>query len=155
MTSGGARVRSGPAPDPNALRRERDSGEWTNLPAAGRAGPPPAWPLLDGSVREHELWLRLWAMPQALMWERFGLDIEVALYVRQLERFELPRSPIILGTLVRQMADSLGLTTPGLRANRWRIERADEQPAATAPVLPMRPSARDRLKAVRGGATAG
>lgn len=154
MTSGGARVRSGPAPDPNALRRERDSGEWTTLPADGRDGSAPQWPLSGGSPRELELWARLWAMPQALMWERYGQELEVALYVRQLERFERPKSPIILGTLVRQLADSLGLTTPGMRANRWRIERVDE-PATKAPVVPMRPSARDRLKAVRGGATAG
>jgi hypothetical protein len=42
---GGARARSGPAPDPNALRRERDGNTWIDLPAEGRAGPPPEWPL--------------------------------------------------------------------------------------------------------------
>jgi hypothetical protein len=42
---GGARVRSGPPANPDALRRERDGKEWTHLPAAGRKGEPPEWPL--------------------------------------------------------------------------------------------------------------
>jgi hypothetical protein len=153
MGSGGARARSGPAPDPNALRRERDAGEWTELPAEGRLTESPEWPLSGQSPRERELWRRLWCMPQALMWERYSQELEVALYVRQLERFERPRSPIILGTLVRQMADSLGLTTPGLRANRWKIKRDDQ--AAAAPVgtvTPIRSTAKDRLRAVRDAA---
>lgn len=152
MPSGGARARSGPAPDPNAIRRERDAGEWTELPADGRNDDPPDWPLAAMSSRELQLWVRLWRMPQALMWERYGQELEVALYVRQLERFEKPRSPIILGTLVRQMADSLGLTTPGLRANRWKIMRPND---ADAPIpgglgAPRR-SSRDRLKVLTGG----
>ena len=46
MPRGGARVVSGPPPDPNALRRDRpgDKASWTTLPAEGRAGKPPAWP---------------------------------------------------------------------------------------------------------------
>jgi hypothetical protein len=156
MSSGGARTRSGPPPDPNALRRERDAGEWVDLPGEGRDDAPPEWPLTDFSPRERELWLRLWSMPQALMWERYGQELEVALYARQVERFEQPRSSVILGTLVRQMADSLGLTTPGLRANRWRIAREDSGlQRGTAPVVPLRASARDRLKALRGAADAG
>lgn len=150
MVSGGARARSGPAPDPNALRRERDAGEWTELPAEGRLTDPPEWPLSGQSLRERELWNRLWRMPQALMWERYGQEIEVALYVRQVERFELPKSSVILGTLVRQMADSLGLTTPGIRANRWKIMRDDAAPR-TAPVAAPRSSSRGRLKVVPSG----
>jgi hypothetical protein len=50
MVSGGARVNSGPAPDPNALRRDRERGldkdGWLTLPAGGYTGPIPAWPLL-------------------------------------------------------------------------------------------------------------
>jgi hypothetical protein len=101
------------------------------------------------SSRELQLWVRLWRMPQALMWGRYGQELEVALYVRQLERFERPRSPIILGTLVRQMADSLGLTTPGLRANRWKIMR-DEEPRVARPAA-ARASSRSRLKVVPSG----
>lgn len=47
MPRGGARVNSGPAPDPNALRRDRkqDRDGWTTLPAKGREGATPPWPL--------------------------------------------------------------------------------------------------------------
>lgn len=152
MAKGGARARSGPPPDPNALRRERDAGEWTILPAEGRGGVTPEWPLVEQAAREAELWERLWGMPQAWMWERCGQEIEVALYVRRLGEAESPDATVSLGTLVRQMSDSLGLTTPGMRANRWRIDRSDS--AETKPTEPMpaaKNSARARLRAVPGG----
>lgn len=155
MGSGGARARSGPAPDPTALRRERDAGEWVALPAAGRPGRAPGWPLLEQTCREADLWKLLWKKPQAIMWSRLGLEFEVGLYVRRLAEAERAESRVNLSTLVRQMSDSLGLTTPGLRANRWKIEAA--KPAATrsgrkAPVATVSelPSARERLSAVRG-----
>jgi len=150
----GGHARSGPPPDPNALRRERDKGEWTMLPATGRPGDAPVWPLLGHSEREAILWGDLWRKPQALMWERYGQEIEVALYVRNLCQAELPGAPINLGTLVRQMADSLGLTTPGLRTNRWRIVNAVPAEAVPAPgkAAPKRTSSRSRLKVVRDDA---
>lgn len=154
MPKGGARTRSGPAPDPNALRRERDAGEWTILPAEGREGATPDWPFEEQSFREIVLWERLWRMPQALMWERYGQELEVALYVRRLAEAERPDSAVVLSTLVRQMADSLGLTTPGMRGNRWRVDRpseeAEELSAGSAPVAGN--SARARLRAISGGA---
>lgn len=155
MPKGGARTRSGPAPDPTALRRERDAGEWTILPAEGREGATPDWPFEEQSIREAVLWERLWRMPQALMWERYGQDFEVALYVRRLAEAEKPDSAVVLSTLVRQIADSLGLTTPGMRSNRWRIDRPsaeDEAPTGSGAVPALAPtSARARLRAVAGG----
>ncbi|MFD8949454.1 hypothetical protein ACFV0B_11425 [Streptomyces xanthophaeus] len=152
MPKGGARSRSGPAPDPTALRRERDAGEWTILPAEGRQGATPDWPLTSQSDREADLWAGLWRKPQALMWERYDQTIEVALYVRRLAEAEEPKSVVVLSTLVRQMADSLGLTTPGMRANRWRIDRETEAvPRTAGPVVPASDSARARLRAVPGG----
>lgn len=152
MPKGGARSRSGPAPDPTALRRERDAGEWTILPAEGREGVAPEWPLTEPSEREADLWESLWRKPQALMWERFGQEVEVALYARRLAEAEEPKSFVNLSTLVRQMSDSLGLTTPGMRANRWRIDRPDDANDGPAPsVAPSTNSARARLRAVPGG----
>lgn len=155
MPKGGARTRSGPAPDPTALRRERDAGEWTILPAGGREGATPDWPFEEQSVREVVLWEGLWRKPQALMWERYGQELEVGLYVRRLAEAEKPDSAVVLSTLVRQMADSLGLTTPGMRGNRWRIDRAgEEDETRTGPgAAPMvaADSARARLRAVAGG----
>lgn len=155
MASGGARTRSGPPPDPNALRRDRKSdGEWTVLPAEGRAGDPPAWPLLGQSDREVELWARLWAKPQAVQWERMGQEIEVALYVRNLAMVELPGAPVNLGTLVKQQGDALGLTIPGMRSHRWKVaaDQVAEKRAAKKAAAPARRSARDRFQVVDGAA---
>jgi hypothetical protein len=66
MPKGGARVSSGPPPDPNALRRSRDVGEWTTLPAEGRDGSSPEWPLNGRCARELDLWDMLWSKPQAV-----------------------------------------------------------------------------------------
>lgn len=150
MSKGGARPRSGPAPDPNALARERDAGEWMVLPAVGRQAPPPKWPLIDSNERELELWARMWSKPQALMWDRLSLEFEVAIYTRRLAEAEEQGSRVNLSTLVRQMSDSLGLTTPGLRANRWKIEVAPEQASTAVPAAPNRTRARDRFKVVDG-----
>lgn len=154
MPKGGARTRSGPAPDPTAFRRERDAGEWTVLPIEGRAEDAPEWPLTGQSEREVDLWADLWSRPQALMWDRYSQELEVALYVRNLTMAEIPGAPVNLGTLVRQMADSLGLTTPGMRANRWKILREEARPqAVTEPdeQIPAAASSRDRFTIVAGG----
>lgn len=115
-----ARMNSGPAPDPQALRREREA-DWLTLPAGGRLGDTPDWPLKGYSEREAVLWGHYWQKPQAAAWERFGLHYEVAVHVRTLAEAEMPMSPANLRTLVRQQMDSLGLTMPGLRANRWKL----------------------------------
>ena len=146
-----ARARSGPPPNPNALRRDRPGdAEWTTLPAS-RAGDPPAWPLASQSEREAALWAAEWSRPQSCMWEANGQEVEVALYVRRLVEAEVPGSPIAAGTLVRQMQEALGLSIPGLLRNRWRIPAAVEPPVEAAAA----PSARSRrlvvVDAVAGG----
>lgn len=146
MPKGGARARSGPAPDPNALRRDRDKGEWVDLPSAGREGAPPEWPLSAATAREMELWAEEWRRPQALMWERNGQALEVAMFVRSLTDAESPRSAVSARTLVRQQMDSLGLSAPGMRSLRWRIV----EEAAPVASRTRGPSARDRLKLVEG-----
>lgn len=59
MPSGGARLRSGPAKDPTALRRVRDAKEWVKLSRDARAGKPtPPWPLdAPIAVQTHIEWL--------------------------------------------------------------------------------------------------
>lgn len=150
---GGARVTSGPPPDPNAQRRERagDAATWTDLPAAGREGEPPRWPLLGQTVREDALWSDLWSRPQAIMWEKFGQVYEVAMFARNLARAEDPDSSIELQKVVRQYLDSLGLSTQGMLRNRWRIGQkaaAAETAPAEQPAKPRRPSSRTRLTVV-------
>lgn len=147
--SGGARARSGPAPDPMALRRERDADQWVTLPASGLDAAP-LWPLLGVSDRETQLWEGLWlSKPQAHMWKLLQLELEVALYVRKLSEAELPGSMAATATLVRQLGDSLGLSTSGLRTNRWRITGDEVKTTRTTRQAARRtPSARDRLKVV-------
>lgn len=145
----GGHTRSGPAPDPSAQVRERDEGEWVVLPREGRKGKAPRWPLDGGMTpREKSLWKRMWQKPQAVMWERLSLIEEVATYVRRFTEAEQRGAPVAVGTLVRQMSDSLGLTTPGLRMNRWKIEAQLEREAE---VVSTAPSMRDRLKVVGDG----
>lgn len=127
MPKGGARVRSGPPPDPQALRRERDSGTWVTLPAAGRLGETPEWPLTRARQRELVIWEGLWSKPQAVEWERLGQEQEVALYVRCLIDAEKTGATAAARTIARQFADSIGLTSAGLARNKWRI-------VSTAPV---------------------
>src|SRR5215216_5569671 len=84
----------GPAPNPNA--RHRQGGRPTartsvlRLPAGGRPGAPPKWPLLTVPAAiehlvetEQVLWAQLWAMPQAVAWEHDRVHREVAMYCRQ------------------------------------------------------------------------
>lgn len=143
MTSGGARARSGPPPDPNAIRRDRATdAEWTTLPEK-RTGQAPAWPLTESTKREDALWARLWVTPQATQWERLDLVDEVALYVRTFCEAAEQGAKADLRTLVLRLREGLGLSTAGLARNRWRIgEQQQEAPKTDGP---RRTSARDRF----------
>lgn len=130
----GGHARSGPPPDPNALRRNRKDDEtWVTLPAEGRQGDPPEWPLSPKATkRQAALWEQLWAKPQAVQWEARGQELEVALYVRRLSEAEKPNASTSLTAEVRRMMEHLGLSGMGLRANRWRIA-ATNAPSSYGP----------------------
>ena len=148
MSSGGARLRSGPAADPNALRRDRaNDGEWLILPAEGRRGPVPEFPLPLATDRELDIWAGLWRKPQAVLWERNGQDLEVALHVRTFVEAEQPEAAAALRTLVRQQLGELLLSIPAMNAARVRFGDAPEGDQAEVVVL-ARPSARERLRAL-------
>lgn len=156
MPKGGARAVSGPPPDPNALRRNRpqDKAGWTTLPAEGRQGGPPVWPLAGMSDREFELWRDLWAKPQAVAWEALDQGYEVALFVRALAQAEQPDAKVDLQRIVRQYLDSLGLSVQGMLRNRWKVAPAaevEEVPSAPAAAPARRPGPRDRLRVVPRG----
>jgi hypothetical protein len=153
----GGHAASGPAPDPNALRRNRksDAAGWRTLPAAGREGEPPEWPLTEATDREWDVWGDLWEKPQAVMWEEMGQSLEVALFVRTLAEAERPDARADIKKMVRGYLDSLGLSVQGMLRHRWKIAPAEElEELAAAPEQPAarrRPSARDRLKVVPSG----
>ena len=148
--SGGARANSGPAPNPLS-NRQAGSG-WTHLPAEGRQGPTPDWPLSRPTARERVLWASEWQRPQAVMWEANGQGVEVAIYVRCLAQAESRKAPVDLRRLLKQQQEALGLSLPGLARNHWIIATtspAARQPAATG--TEGRPSIRERMKVVQGG----
>lgn len=154
---GGSRARSGPAPDPNALRRDRpdDVASWTILPGP-RTAPAPAWPLpTEPSENEQAQWDRVWATPQAHQWEANGLDTEVALYVRTLIEAEKPEAATNLRTLTKTLQENLGLSYVGMLKFRWRLQHAPASSPATGTETPAarpargaRKSSRDRLTVV-------
>lgn len=147
---GGARARSGPAPDPDALRRERDGDSWITLPVEGRKGKAPAWPLSAKSKRESTLWDREWKRPQAVEWERNGQEVEVAMYVRTLVASEKLDATQGMRNLLRQQMEALGISLPGLARNQWRIGEASGA-AATSKPTPSAAQGRNRFKVVQGG----
>lgn len=152
---GGERTSSGPAPDPDALRRDRkDDASWLTLPLAGRSGPVPKWPLSAASKRELELWKSEWQRPQAVMWERNGQEVEVAMYVRTLVAAESDKAPVAARVLVVRQQEVLGISLTGLARNRWRIESRAEvtkKTRSTQRATPVRSTARNRLRVVSGG----
>lgn len=156
----GVHGRQGPAPDPNALRRDRRSDQisWEVLPPEGRTTPAPAWPLTEQSDREVELWSSEWARPQALKWEQNGQEVEVAMYVRTLVAAEQPEATAAMRVLVLRQQEHLGLTIAGLARNKWRIGEVQAVPVpvkAAAAKQRARKDAkstvRDRLKVLEGG----
>lgn len=148
MVSGGARARSGPAPDPNALRRDRkDDKGWIKLPAEGFQGEVPSWPFEEASYSEQDLWARLWAKPQAFMWDQLQLEFEVAAYVRAFIESVEPGASAGLKTAVLRMSAELGLSTVGMGQLRWKVA-TDEVAERREDAKPARKSSRDRLKAL-------
>jgi hypothetical protein len=157
----------GPAPDPNAIRRDRpsDQATWTELPTR-RDGAPPEWPAylgepVEGSMRA-TLWAELWSMPQAVMWERNRQVIEVAQHVETLvaiqmgppEGMKSDPTPTLRGLALRQM-DALGLTAPALNRLRWRIAGStDTQQETKRAGSNRRPAAKDRFAVIEGRRTA-
>lgn len=117
------------------------------MPASGREGDAPEWPLSDPTDREVEIWEEVWDRPQALMWEANSQELEVAMFVRALKDAEKADAAVSARTLVRQQMDSLGMTVPGMRSNRWQIVAED---GSKVEVEDVGQSVRDRLRVVQG-----
>lgn len=145
-THGGARARSGPPPSPSSGRSEKRS--WTDLPASGREGDAPDWPLTEPTVREQVLWERWWRKPEALIWERDGSEDYVALTVRMFAEAEVERASAENRKTVRMMMADLYLTRDAKDRAGFRV--VGDEVAAKAAEKPERPaSSRDRLTVVK------
>lgn len=178
MTSGGARSRSGPTPDPNSGRSAARGLSFSNLPSEGRTAEPPApWPLSDPQVfiegiengrpvkqldvvaseerkaAEAALWAEVWTYPQAVAWERerWRWNI-VAMWVRTFLTASGPEAKAADKTALHRFGDQLGLTPAGLRDNGWAIARDELGERRAEKPETKRESARDRrLRAVANG----
>lgn len=96
------------------------------LPAEGRQGEPPAWPLPGrGSAAERAAWAGLWRTPQAVAWERLGWVRTVARYCRVMVAAERRDAPPALLAQATALEDRLGLTPKAMRLLLWEIA-ADE-----------------------------
>lgn len=178
VVSGGARARSGPAPDPNALRRDRkDDAAWVTLPVEGYTGEVPVFPLpravqfarffekgkrVDVPDEEEtaevwdaelELWAELWRKPQAVMWKKLGLEFEVASYVRAFLESVKAEASAGLKTAVLRMSGEIGLSLPGMHQLRWKFSADElaEKRSGKSDVPTAAASVQARLGAVSGG----
>lgn len=134
--SGGARHYSGPPPDPNALRRQRDGKEWTKLPSVGRLGLAPEWPAAIPEPNEAEAlkWRELWMLPQALIWEADHAHDLVAFYVRTYLEAMKPHAGAQARMFVRQLSNDLYLAPAALMSGRYVIQGTKEAQAIDAAI---------------------
>jgi hypothetical protein len=130
------------APKMDPVRRNSRVGP-LRLPAEGRSGATPKWPL-DGrpSTPEKRAWVELWSTPQAVAWERLGWTRTVARYAKLLLAAEALNKDALAEA--RQLEDRLGLTPKAMRLLLWEIvadEVAEKRQDSSG-------DARGRIKAV-------
>jgi len=156
----------GPPPKPAGERRRRNATvAMTQLPAEGRRGPVPEWPLprllLDEpdlvdllEAREADLWADLWATPQAVAWERLRWTRTVARYVRFEVRAET--GDLKAGAEARLLEDRLGLSPQAMLRLRWEVsadEVAEQRQERSSQAA--KKTARQRLRVVDADAAGG
>jgi len=149
MVAGGARARSGPAPDPASGRSAARGLDFQALPSEGYKGTVPDFPLdpivmfaehfedgakvrevdqdasSDFHSREGVVWSEAWRTPQGAAWavESWRWPV-VAEYVRLKVTVELdPGSNAALVGQLHRYREQIGLTPAGLRLNGWQIAR--------------------------------
>jgi len=108
------------------------------LPAEGREGLAPAWPLPDPATPEETVaWDQLWSTPQAVAWEKLGWTRTVARYCRVMVESERPGAKADVRNAATTMEDRLGLTPKAMRLLLWAIaedETASENAPAAVPI---------------------
>jgi hypothetical protein len=174
MTSGG-HARSGPAKDPNALRRSRDNFTLRQLPRTPYAGPVPRFPLppavvtverSDGKAkwkefhpelsherrqREAAIWEWAWTLPQAHVWAQDSWRLlDIAMWVRTQVACEAVDASAADKNSLHRFACKIGMGPDGLKENGWSIAAdmtADKRAEGEKPAVAV--SAKDRLQAAQ------
>lgn len=129
-------------PKHDPVRRNARTGP-LKLPAEGRKGDTPAWPLGSPSEAESAAWDALWHTPHAVAWERLGWVRTVARYCRVMIEAEASGADGATRSAAMQLEDRLGLTPKAMRMLLWEIssdEVAEQRHSGTG--------ARKRIKAV-------
>jgi hypothetical protein len=171
--SGGARIRSGPTPDPNSERSMKRGLTLEFLPPGGYTGAIPQFPLPEGespdvpdlmkqieldhaveriNAREAEVWAEVWRTPQAAKWatdEFAWLVPQVALYVRTRVRCEELDAKSGLFTQLRQLGNQIGLTPDGLNYHGWVIGTPEPDDEADPTLETDAQSARARVTRIK------
>lgn len=122
------------------------------LPAEGRQGPLPEWPLEEPMTpAEERMWQRVWRSPQAAMWEANGWFDTVARYVRIFIQATVPNAPVALQGPTTTLTKELGLTPQGMRMLMWTVAPAksiQDSPQATERGMSSVTDIRSRIKPV-------
>lgn len=143
---------AGMGPPPKAAserRRTNPTIAMTRLPAEGRKGETPEWPLSSSAAYDEDLWAELWSTPQAVAWERLGAGTirVVARYVVLLAEADVGEPKAAME--VRQLEDRLGLSPMAMLRLRWEIAQDEVAEAREKRATPAaRRSVQDRLHLV-------
>lgn len=185
MPKGGARARSGPAPDPTSGRSERrgraaagPAGKVysvTALPSEGYGGRAPAFPLprmdrhfaLGGvdekssrafRAREIAIWREVWKYPQACAWLADSWRWPtIGEYCRVKAAVELDAGGnASLVSRLREYRNEIGLSPDGLKMNGWAIAVDEVAQQAAKPAAAKKTAApARRLRGLPGASAAG
>lgn len=115
--------------------------------------------LRESGKHERAIWAELWALPQAVAWERMGWTREVAQYARFKAAAEL--GDLDSAKEARQHADRLGLSPLSMLRLRWEVVEPEvgAQLAPAAATGTTGGGSRDRFAGLQvldgGGGTAG
>ncbi|MFI2563020.1 hypothetical protein [Paenarthrobacter sp. NPDC018779] len=173
MTSGGARARSGPAPDPGSGRSAARGLDFQALPSEGYKGQIPDFPLdpivlfsehfedgakvrevdheasADFHSREGVVWVEAWRSPQGAAWavESWRWPV-IGEYCRLKVAVELdPGANAALVGQLHRYREQIGLTPAGLRLNGWQVARDEVGARRDGESVPGASSSGGRLSA--------
>jgi hypothetical protein len=95
-----------------------------------------------------DLWRAMWAKPQAKQWAAFGVELQVAAYVRTFLESVEPGAAGNLKTVARQLDNELGVSIAPMLALGWRIVDGPAVSTPTQTGAARKTSSGDWLKAV-------